>query len=57
MFHDFLQFHYGSDSLDVTKTSFLMEFDFLADNMQILVESYDLEKVIVSYQLHSFTQF
>jgi len=40
-----IEFHYGGDSLDVTKTSFLNEFDFLANNMQILVESYDLEKL------------
>ncbi|GAA5886048.1 hypothetical protein JCM5296_007073 [Sporobolomyces johnsonii] len=47
--HSVLQFHYGEDSLDVTKQKHLLEFEFALKNMESIVNRYNpreaLEKV------------
>ncbi|GAA5898151.1 DNA-directed RNA polymerase I core subunit RPA190 [Sporobolomyces salmoneus] len=47
--HSVLQFHYGEDSLDVTKQKHLHQFEFAIKNMESIVARYDpraaLEKV------------
>jgi len=40
-----IQFRYGEDSLDVTRTGWLSEFDFLADNCHAILASYDTQAV------------
>lgn len=40
-----IQFYYGDDGIDVLKTGFLYEFDFLSENMHILMDSYDIKRV------------
>eukprot|EP01124_Arcella_intermedia_P012270 TRINITY_DN1860_c0_g1_i1.p1 TRINITY_DN1860_c0_g1~~TRINITY_DN1860_c0_g1_i1.p1 ORF type:complete len:1681 (-),score=261.51 TRINITY_DN1860_c0_g1_i1:48-4424(-) len=39
-----IQFFYGEDGLDVTKTSFLNQFDFLADNMEPMKDLFKYEQ-------------
>ncbi|KAG5437996.1 hypothetical protein PCANB_000343 [Pneumocystis canis] len=40
-----VQFHYGEDSLDVTKQKHLLEFDFLAMNYKSLVRKYHIRTI------------
>ncbi|BFZ63239.1 hypothetical protein YB2330_004359 [Saitoella coloradoensis] len=37
-----IQFHYGEDSLDVTKSKHLMEFEFSARNYKSLIQKYNV---------------
>lgn len=41
-----IQFHYGEDSVDVTKSKFLFNFDFFKENCDTLIKSYDVEGAI-----------
>lgn len=41
-----LQFHYGEDSLDVTKQKHLMQFEFAVRNTQSLVERYQPKRIV-----------
>jgi DNA-directed RNA polymerase I subunit RPA1 len=48
-----LQFHYGEDSLDVTKSKYLEEFDFTARNFESFRRRYDpkqLQGVLEEYE-------
>jgi len=45
-----LQFHYGEDSLDVMKQSYLFDFKFNAMNMEALVQKYKPEAALDAFQ-------
>lgn len=39
-----LQFRYGEDGVDVMKVAFMEKFDFFAENLNVLLQSYDFQK-------------
>jgi DNA-directed RNA polymerase I subunit RPA1 len=39
-----IQFHYGEDSLDITKQKHLNKFQFNAENYKALIQKYDIAK-------------
>jgi len=46
-----VQFHYGEDSLDVTKTKYLHKFDFSAQNYQSLIRKFRPDEALAVLEL------
>lgn len=43
-----IQFYYGEDGLDVSKTKFLEKFKFLASNIECLINRHSLKNEIIT---------